>query len=378
MFALLFGLAAAQPFAVQGAVDDGAVGLDGTHSVTFRLYPASNTPIASAPWAEVDVVAFVGGSFQSWLGDGVAVPASLLEGPLWLGVTVDEGLESARVPVGWAPRAAFAAESGHAATADAVGGQSLAQLDDRYARLDASAAQTGSLNLTGSLRASEVFVGGTALSTTLGAYLPLAGGALSGALTLSGDPTQGAHAATRSWVESAISASSATRLPLTGGALTGALALSGDPTQPAHAATKSWVEASISASSASRLPLAGGALTGALTLSGAPTAPSHAATKAYVDGLVAAAAPAAPTCTSASIGAVRWASGSFEACGSLGWTAVFVAANGTSAANAARSCAALKATVPTAGDGIYWIAPPGYAAFQVYCNMTSHGGPSWA
>lgn len=89
-------------------------------------------------------------------------------------------------------------------------------------------------------------------------------------------------------------------LKLTGGTLTGALTLSGAPTQNLHPASKVYVDninttlttsvntntTNISTNAtniAACLPLAGGTLTGALTLSGAPSNNLHAATKLYVD-----------------------------------------------------------------------------------------------
>jgi len=66
-------------------------------------------------------------------------------------------------------------------------------------------------------------------------------------------------------------------LLLTGGTLSGALTLSGAPTNSLHAATKAYADL--------MLPLAGGTLTGFLTLHADPTAGTHAATKDYVDGV---------------------------------------------------------------------------------------------
>ena len=70
-------------------------------------------------------------------------------------------------------------------------------------------------------------------------------------------------------------------LPLAGGTLTGALTLNADPGAALGAATKQYVDGKVSA--APYLPLAGGTMTGLVTLSGPPTIPLHAATKAYVD-----------------------------------------------------------------------------------------------
>jgi hypothetical protein len=97
-------------------------------------------------------------------------------------------------------------------------------------------------------------------------------------------------------------------VPLAGGVMTGQLTLPGDPTAPLSAATKRYVDANagggglidapldgniygrhdgawqnLTTGAGAFLPLSGGALTGMLSLAGAPTSPAHAATKAYVD-----------------------------------------------------------------------------------------------
>ena len=59
------------------------------------------------------------------------------------------------------------------------------------------------------------------ITTALGTKLPLAGGTLTGALTLSGAPTSALHAATKTYVDTA----DALKLNLSGGTLTGDLIL---------------------------------------------------------------------------------------------------------------------------------------------------------
>lgn len=108
-----------------------------------------------------------------------------------------------------------------------------------------------------------------------GAYLPLTGGAITGPLTLPGNPGQPLQAAPKQYVD--------TFLPLAGGALSGPLTLPGNPASALQAAPKQYVDALSTMVTASFLPLAGGTLTGPLTLSGPPSASLHAATKAYVD-----------------------------------------------------------------------------------------------
>ena len=72
------------------------------------------------------------------------------------------------------------------------------------------------------------------------------------------------------------------KLSKSGGTMTGALTLSGDPTAASHAVNKSYVDDSLSG----KLDKSGGTMTGALTLSGDPSSNLHAATKQYVDNAV--------------------------------------------------------------------------------------------
>ena len=81
-----------------------------------------------------------------------------------------------------------------------------------------------------------------------------------------------------------ITTAASTYLALAGGTLTGDLTLSGNPTTTNMASNKGYVDAQVSAS----LPLSGGTLTGNLTLTGDPTAVNMASNKGYVDAQVAA------------------------------------------------------------------------------------------
>jgi hypothetical protein len=109
--------------------------------------------------------------------------------------------------------------------------------------------------------------------------LPLAGGTLSGGLTLAASPSVPLQAATKGYVDQQVSAA----LPLAGGSLTGTLTLAAAPSRPQDAATKAYADAI----GASALPLAGGSLAGTLLLSADPTATLQAATKHYADLKVA-------------------------------------------------------------------------------------------
>ena len=94
--------------------------------------------------------------------------------------------------------------------------------------------------------------------------------------------TAGAFNSTQ-WTALADNASlAASYLPLAGGTLTGKLTLSGAPTNPLDAATKAYADG---VGSGLYLPLAGGTLTGPLVLAANPAAPLQSATKQYVDAL---------------------------------------------------------------------------------------------
>lgn len=80
----------------------------------------------------------------------------------------------------------------------------------------------------------------------------------------------------------------ATKVALSGGVMTGFLTLSAAPTQTLHAATKGYVDAAMTTASASantRVLKTGDTMTGPLTLPGDPTLDLHAATKRYTDFL---------------------------------------------------------------------------------------------
>ena len=195
---------------------------------------------------------------------------------------------------------------------------------------------------------------GTAATTDATAYataaqgtladnaMPKSGGTFTGAVTLSGDPTDNLHAATKKYVDDTVDALTDTKvttvttsgagnavtigsisddgttltlikgetfIPTSGGTFTGAVTLSGAPTTDLHAATKKYVDDTVDAlegtlgtaattdstdyataaqgtKADNAMPKAGGTFTGAVTLSGDPTTNLHAATKKYVDDSV--------------------------------------------------------------------------------------------
>ena len=95
-----------------------------------------------------------------------------------------------------------------------------------------------------------------AAQTTADAALPVAGGTMTGKITLDGAPTTNLHAATKKYVDDNAGGADATAraaaaaaqttadaaLPIAGGTMTGTLILSGDPTRNLHAATKKYVD----------------------------------------------------------------------------------------------------------------------------------------
>jgi hypothetical protein len=105
--------------------------------------------------------------------------------------------------------------------------------------------------------------------------LPIAGGSMTGPLTLAAIPTTSLQAAPKTYVDGQV----ATALPTAGGTLSGPLMLASDPTVASQAATKNYVDTQ----AATLLPKSGGALSGSLTLAADPTATLQAATKEYVD-----------------------------------------------------------------------------------------------
>jgi hypothetical protein len=102
-------------------------------------------------------------------------------------------------------------------------------------------------------------------------------------VTLSGAITNGTQAATKAYVDNAISGVSSSAF--NGGTLTQPLILAGDPTTSLGAATKEYVDSS----TLGFLPLSGGQMSGDVLLHSDPTQALQAATKGYVDAQIAAA-----------------------------------------------------------------------------------------
>ena len=105
---------------------------------------------------------------------------------------------------------------------------------------------------------------GSATKQYADTMLAKAGGTMTGLVTLSADPSSALHAATKQYVDSAgttltsaytaadtalsstLTSSIAGKLPLAGGTMTGAITLSGAPSSALHAASKDYVDSSVS------------------------------------------------------------------------------------------------------------------------------------
>ncbi|HEY1430752.1 MAG TPA: hypothetical protein VGF39_03870 [Stellaceae bacterium] len=125
--------------------------------------------------------------------------------------------------------------------------------------------------------------------------LPTAGGTMTGVLWLAADPLPGQSlaAATKNYVDN-VGAVANAAVKRAGDAMTGFLSLTGDPQSALQAATKNYVDTK----TYPYVPLAGNVtMTGPLTLSAAPTGASpvnQAATKGYVDAVSTVANAAVP------------------------------------------------------------------------------------
>lgn len=115
---------------------------------------------------------------------------------------------------------------------------------------------------SGSVAAGDVLAATQALAS---AALPTAGGTMAGTLILAGDPTSGLAAATKQYVDGALSSIAATA---------------------SSALAEGQVAVTISGAA---MPRAGGTFTGPITLPAAPTLPLHAATRSYVDTAITTA-----------------------------------------------------------------------------------------
>jgi hypothetical protein len=105
---------------------------------------------------------------------------------------------------------------------------------------------TGGNKGSGALNLQSVYLNGVIVDLTK--YLLLTGGTLSGPLTLGAAPVNPSDAATKKYVDDAVTVLNGTfasYLLLAGGTLTGPLTLAADPTTALQAATKEYVDSKI-------------------------------------------------------------------------------------------------------------------------------------
>jgi hypothetical protein len=123
----------------------------------------------------------------------------------------------------------------------------------------------------------------SAAEIAAGAGIPLAGNptAMTGYLTLNAPPVNNLHAATKQYVDTGDNAATAvanTKLPRDGSqAMTGPLSLAGNPSSDLHAVPRQFLTANY-------VPIAGNVtMTGPLILSGDPTNPNGAVNRSYLE-----------------------------------------------------------------------------------------------
>ncbi len=175
----------------------------------------------------------------------------------------------------------------------------------------------------------------TTITNSIATKLPLAGGTMTGNITLAGAPSANLHPATKAYTDTA----DALKLNLSGGTMSGAIAMGtskitgmGDPTSNQDAATKAYTDTQRD----TRLATAGGTMSGAIAMgtnkitgAGDPTSAQDVATKNYIDTLFGSTSSAASSASAAATSATASAN-----------SATASAASATASANSATAAAA--------------------------------------
>lgn len=374
-------------------------------SMAFRILD-KNAPVfdETKVWEGACTVKVTHGLFAVALGtecgtglDTGALPAGSLR---WLEIAVNGDALLPRMRLSAVPVAVVA----HNALK--VGGRSLEELDDRYARLHATpgAAQAGGLDLTGevsagSLRAGAITASGTisgngsgltnldasklvgvvpssslpAGIVTTGADASLANIAASGTITGNGSGLTNLDA---SKLVGQVPAASLPAGIVTAGAngtlgnvTVGTLAATGTITGNGSGLTN--LDASKLTTGLLPDGRLGGTYSAPITLSGNVTLGGTTTTVAGLlkaDGGVKLGGGQG-TCDATREGTLRYAGGALSVCTAAGWTSLATAFP--------KSCLAAKQSSTNAGDGPYWIDPDGAGPnqpFQVWCDMSTDGG----
>ena len=333
-FWTLVALAVPGSLPVQGALyDANGAPLEGSYTLLFHLDDGDGST-----YEEPVVVDLRAGAFAADLGVNTGVPDSLLDGPsLTVSVAVDGGPPSSPIPV---DPVAFARRAQVADDADALGGEPASSW---MLRADAWTAGDG-LRLDGQmLSVDDTWSGaGWLRASDLAAAPPL------------------------TWTGTSVSAPEAT------------------PTQAGFMAAADKValnqlSATVAAQGASLT-----ALQGAVSTSGGQTT-IHGT--AFSSGGVRFPMLTAPTlpCTSAAHAGWTYFDtglGALRMCDGARWIRfVPIYQDGTSQDRAAASCKQILDSGFSTGSATYWVDPNGGAttdAFQVRCDMSTDGGPSWA
>ena len=175
----------------------------------------------------------------------------------------------------------------------------------------------------------------TTITDSIATKLPLAGGTMTGNITLAGAPSANLHPATKAYTDTA----DALKLNLSGGTMSGAIAMGtskitgmGDPTSNQDASTKVYTDTQRD----TRLALSGGTMSGAIAMgtnkitgAGDPTSAQDVATKNYIDTLFGSTTSAASSASAAATSATASAN-----------SATASASSATASANSATAAAA--------------------------------------
>ncbi len=175
----------------------------------------------------------------------------------------------------------------------------------------------------------------TTITNSIATKLPLAGGTMTGNITLAGAPSSNLHPSTKLYTDTA----DALKLNLSGGTMSGAIAMGtskitgmGDPTANQDAATKVYTDTQRD----TRLATSGGTMSGAIAMgtnkitgAGDPTSAQDVATKNYIDTLFGSTSAAATSASAAATSATASAS-----------SATASASSATASANSATAAAA--------------------------------------
>ena len=175
----------------------------------------------------------------------------------------------------------------------------------------------------------------TTITDSIATKLPLAGGTMTGNITLAGAPSANLHPATKAYTDTA----DALKLNLSGGTMSGAIAMGtskitgmGDPTSNQDASTKVYTDTQRD----TRLALSGGTMSGAIAMgtnkitgAGDPTSAQDVATKNYIDTLFGSTSSAASSASAAATSATASAN-----------SATASASSATASANSATAAAA--------------------------------------